>query len=197
MPDRLDPARAHEILAFGPFQLQSRRHDQGGNGGGVWLRVVGNVEEYRIPPISEVEKFPCTFSASTACASGCHAEPRGPPRLAARSLGTKIRRPTPTRTVGILSRIPSKDIACTRAQKAPTGHGHCSRIMTYPLTLMVPIPVSSTSTPTRDCLNNIEYFYSLTSYSMPDRTINFPSQESSIVGQRPHDRARERHRRQR
>lgn len=28
-------------------------------------------------------------------------------------------------------------------------------------------------------LNNVEYFYTLTAYSLPDKTINFPSQESS------------------
>jgi hypothetical protein len=31
-------------------------------------------------------------------------------------------------------------------------------------------------------LNNIQYYYTITAYSLPDKTINFPSQESSLSG---------------
>jgi hypothetical protein len=180
MPDRLDPARAHIIVSCGPFQLNP----------GDTLKV----------QMAEVLGIGMTGMLKNAAylqflKSKNFRVPSAPPRpvytIEASSHQVHINW-DPKKTGGVnpeyytdpyrgdTTSHPFEGYRLYKSTRGPDG----------PWTLLADFDVAGDSYGFNTglkydyydsgLLNNIEYYYSITTYSLPDNVINFPSQESSL-----------------
>ena len=179
MPDRLDPARAHEILAFGPLQLKV----------GDTLKVeMAEVLGYGLSGMLKNVQYLQFLKSKN------FRVPSPPPRPVLRAT-TKSHeiylnwQPQPgdvnpeTYTDPYRGDTITQPFEGYRLYKSTKGpNGPWTLLADYDKPDDVDGPNTGLQYEYTDAglLNNIEYFYSLTSYSMADQTINFPSQESSI-----------------
>ncbi|MBP1647550.1 MAG: hypothetical protein H6Q30_995 [Bacteroidetes bacterium] len=180
MPDRLDPARAHEILAFGPHQLRVgdtlkvEMAEVFGNGIDGMLKNVEYLQFLKAKDFRVPSPPPRPVLRATAKSHEIHLDWQPQPGdVNPETYSDPYRGDTITQ--------PFEGYRLYKSTKGPTG----------PWTLLAdfdkPGDIDGPNTGLQyqytdvGLLNNIEYYYSLTSYSMPDRVINFPSQESSIT----------------
>jgi len=179
MPDRLDPSRAHIIMGFGPFEPKK----------GDTVKVV--MAEILGAGMKGVLKNAAYLDFLK---SKNFRVPSPPPRPVLRAI---------TRNNGVLldwapqqgSGNPetysdpyrgdtvSQPFAGYRLYKSTKSvNGPWTMLADYG---MIGDPSSSQtgiqhSYSDAGLLNNIEYYYSITAYSKPDKVINFPAQESSV-----------------
>ncbi|MBM4160360.1 MAG: hypothetical protein FJ217_04580 [Ignavibacteria bacterium] len=178
MPNRLDPARAHIIFGFGPFELDVNDT----------IKVeMAEVFGYGMKGLLKNADY-LNFLKSKG-----FRVPSAPPRPIFRvATGNKeVRfdwRPLDDRTNpelyedpsrGDTIRKPFEGYRLYKSTKGPNG----------PWTLLAEHDViddigfnTGLQYEYRDVglLNNVEYYYTLTAYSKPDAVINFPSQETSL-----------------
>ncbi len=180
MPDRLDPARAHIILSFGPFQLKPgdtlkvQMAEVFGTGMSGMLKNAAYLQflkskDFRVPSPPPRPVFAVTTDSHQATidwtpqAGGTNPEVYTDPYR------------------GDTISHPFEGYRLYKSTKSADG----------PWTLLADYDVTDSYGPNTGLqyrymdtglLNNIEYYYTLTTYSLPDRVINFPSQESSVSG---------------
>lgn len=178
MPDRLDPARAHIVLAFGPFQL--------------------NVNDTVKVEMAEVFGFGMKGLLKNAeylnfLKTKGFKVPSAPPKPVLRiTTGDKEVRlnwqPLSSASNPELYEDPSrgdtirKPFEGYRLYKSTKGvDGPWALLAEYDVLDDIGFN-TGLQYQYRDVglLNNIEYYYTLTTYSKPDRVINFPSQETSL-----------------
>lgn len=180
MPDRLDPARAHIILSFGPFQLKVgdtlkvQMAEVFGTGMSGMLKNAAYLQflkskSFRVPSPPPRPVFSVTTDSHQATlAWGPQVGGVDPETYTDPYRGDTISHPF-------------EGYRLYKSTKSADG----------PWTLLADYDVIdsygfNTGLQYRyvdtGLLNNIEYYYSLTTYSLPDRVINFPLQESSVSG---------------
>ena len=179
MPDRLDPSRAHIILSFGPFQLKLgdtlkvQMAEIFGNGINGMLKNAAYLQflkskNFRVPsppprpvltsvPSSHQVQLDWRVKPGGVNPETYHDPYRGD-TITHPFAGYRLYKSTKSRE-GPWTLLADFDVAGD-SYGAETG-------LQYQYT-------------DAGLLNNIEYFYSVTSYSLPDNVINFPSQESSV-----------------
>jgi hypothetical protein len=181
MEDRLDqPARGHIILAFGPFQLSV---------GDTLTVEMAQVLGYGLKGLLKNAEY-IDFLKTKG-----FRVPSPPPK--------PIVQVTPKSRGVHLSWYPPKDPTKNPERYRDPNRGDTiqypfegyrvyksTRGKDGPWTLMAQYDVINDIPPNTGLttyeyeedglLNNIEYYYAVTAYSMPDKTINFPSQETSI-----------------
>ena len=130
MPDRIERARAHIIIAFGPYQVKV----------GDTLKV-DMAEIFGSGSPGSAEERGSTSRSSRARTSAFRPRRRSPllrvtttnhevyARLDPAGRSARIRNSTPTRTGAIPSGIRSKGTACTRAPRDRTDRGPFSQSM--------------------------------------------------------------------
>ena len=179
MPDRLDPSRAHIILSFGPFQLKLgdtlkvQMAEIFGNGINGMLKNAAYLQflkskNFRVPSPPPRPVF-TAIPSSHQVQLDWHVKPGG---VNPETYHDPYRGDTITH--------PFAGYRLYKSTKSREG----------PWTLLADFDVAGDSYGAETglqyqytdagLLNNIEYFYSVTSYSLPDNVINFPSQESSV-----------------
>lgn len=178
MPDRLDPARAHIILAFGPFQLNVNDTVK------IEMAEVFGYGMKGLLKNAEYLNFLKTKGFKV---------PSAPPKPVLRiTTGDKeVRltwRPLNNASNPELYEDPSrgdtirKPFEGYRLYKSTKGvDGPWALLAEYDLLDDIGFN-TGLEYEYKDIglLNNIEYYYTLTAYSKPDRVINFPSQETSL-----------------
>jgi hypothetical protein len=179
MPDRLDPSRAHIIMGFGPFEP-----NKGDTIKVVMAEILGNGMKGVLKNAAYLDFLK---SKSFRVPSP---PPRPTLRAATRNNGVLLNwtpQPGPdnpeTYTDPYRGDTVSQPFAGYRLYKS-------TKSINGPWTLLADYGVlnepSSSQTGIQHSyadaglLNNIEYYYSITAYSKPDKVINFPAQESSV-----------------
>lgn len=181
MPDKLDPSRDHIILAFGPFQLSVNDTIkvemaevfgfgmQGLFKNADYLNFL-KTKNFRVPSPPPVPLLRITTSNRQVHFDWHPLDPKTNPEL--------YHDPARGDTM-------SRPFEGYRLYKSTKGEdGPWSLVAEYD------IPNDSIGYNTGlqyeytdvGLLNNIEYYYTLTTYSMPDEVLNFPSQETSLSG---------------
>jgi len=179
MADRLEPARAHIIFAFGPFQLNvgDTLKVQMAEVFGTGLRGMLKNAEYLKFLKGKNFRVPSP-------------PPRPVVRTATRSHEVTVNwQPQSAATNPELYQDPYRGDTISRPFEGYRLY-RSTKSTDGPWTLMAEYDVPNNNLgfntglqyeyTDKGLLNNIEYYYTVTAYSMPDRVINFPSQESAL-----------------
>ncbi|MBI3586584.1 MAG: hypothetical protein HY088_05600 [Ignavibacteriales bacterium] len=178
MPDRLDPARAHIVLAFGPFQanvndtIKVEMAEVFGYGmkgllkNAEYLNFL-KTKGFKVPSPPPKPVFRVTTGSHEVRIDWHPLDNKTNPELYEDpSRGDTIRKP----------------FEGYRLYKSTKGlDGPWSLLAEYDRIDDIGFN-TGLQYDYRDVglLNNVEYYYTLTTYSKPDHTINFPSQETSL-----------------
>jgi hypothetical protein len=178
MPDRTDPSRDHIILAFGPYQMKVgdtvkvQMAEVFGNGLPGMLKNIAYLQflkskNFRVP--SPPPRATLTAQTSNheihldwhpvagADNPELYTDPYRGDTIAHPFEGYRLYKSTKS-SEGPWSLLADYDVVDSYGNNTGLQYEYIDRGL----------------------LNNIEYYYTITTYSLPDNVINFPSQESSL-----------------